>query len=165
MKKIIIIIFLSGLIPVFAFSQETKVQKKWGYKGYSGGMFVHTGYVQSGFFKVYDLQGNEIEKQIKGVTFGLGGKMSIYLNKYFRVGSEGYFSSCKYGANKNSCRIGWGGVTFDVLYPIKKWAPFIGITIGGGSSTNFIFIEKQQNNKEALPVVYFKDPLCAPYPQ
>jgi len=158
-KKIIFTLFL-GFITFSLYSQETIGSKKWGYKGYSGGMFVHTGYVQSGVFKVVDFQGNEIEKQIKGATFGLGGKMSVFLNKHFRVGAEGYFSSCKYGANKNSCRIGWGGVTFDLLYPVKKWSPFLGITVGGGSSTNLIFIEKHNNNKNATPVVHYKIPLC-----
>jgi len=158
MQKIIIILFF-GLIHVSAFSQDIITTKKWGYKGYSGGMFVHLGYVQSKHFTVFDLQNNEIEEQIKGITFGLGGKVNIYLNRYFRVGSEGYFTSCKYGAYKNSCRIGWGGVTFDLLYPVKKWMPFVGITIGGGSATNFIFIEKQQNNNEAAPIVHFTKPL------
>ena len=158
MQKIIPILFL-GLMHLAAFSQDTTAYKKWGYKGYSGGMFVHLGYVQSRHFTVSDLQGNEIEEQIKGATFGLGGKMSIYLNRYFRVGSEGYFTSCKYGAYKNSCRIGWGGATFDLLYPVKKWVPFAGITIGGGSATHFIFIEEQQNNHEAAPIVHFTKPL------
>ena len=157
MQKIIITLFF-GLIHLFVFSQDTI---KWGYKGYSGGMFIHTGYVQSKSFVVFDLPcyAEPIEQQIKGATFGLGGKMSIYLNRYFRVGGEGYFSSCKYGAYKNSCRIGWGGLTFDLLYPVKKWAPFIGITLGGGSITHLIFIERPQNNQEAAPIVYFKNPL------
>jgi hypothetical protein len=159
MKKNIFITLFLALTHFFVFSQDTIV-KKWGYKGYSGGMFVHAGYVQSGTFTVFDLKHNPVDVQTKGATFGLGGKMSIYLNRYFRVGGEGYFTSCKYGTNKNSCRIGWGGVTFDVLYPVKKWAPFVGITVGGGSSTNLIFIEKQQNNKEATPVVHYKYPLC-----
>ena len=149
-----------SLISLLVFSQDTIAPKKWGYKGYSGGMFIHTGYVQSKSFMVFDLQGNEMEQQIKGATFGLGGKMSISLNRYFRIGSEGYFSSCKYGTYKNSCRIGWGGVTFDLLYPVKKWAPFIGITVGGGSATHLIFAEKQQNNQTAAPVVHFTNPLC-----
>jgi len=158
-KKLISILFL-GFLHFFVFSQNTTVDKKWGYKGYSGGMFVHTGYVQSGVFTVFDLQGNEIKEQIKGATFGLGGKMGIFLNQYFRVGAEGYFTSCRYGVKKNSCRIGWGGVTFDALYPVKKWAPFLGITVGGGSSTHVIFIEKTLNNKKATAVIHYKYPLC-----
>ncbi|MCL2435272.1 MAG: hypothetical protein FWD09_03915 [Lentimicrobiaceae bacterium] len=155
MQKIITALFFT-LIHLSAFSQDTI---KWGYKGYSGGMFIHTGYVQSKSFMVYDLQCNAIEQQIKGATFGIGGKMSIYLNRYFRVGGEGYFSTCKYGAYKNICRIGWGGLTFDVLYPVKKWAPFIGVTLGGGSATHLIFIEKPQNDQWAESVVYFRNPL------
>ena len=158
-KKIIFIPFLV-FIFFFLYSQETINSKKWGYNGYSGGMFVHTGYVQSRFFPILDFQDNLIDIQIKGAVFGLGGKMGIFLNKHFRVGAEGYFSSCKYDANKNSCRIGWGGITFDLLYPVKKWSPFLGVTVGGGSSANLIFIEKHNNNKSATPVVHYKIPLC-----
>ena len=160
MKKNTIITLLFGLTHFFVFSQDTIVQKKWGYKGYSGGMFVHIGYVQSGDFTIFDLQGNETKEEIKGATFGLGGKVSIYLNHYFRIGGEGYFSSCIYGINKNNCRIGWGGLVFDVFYPIKKWAPFLGVTVGGGSAVNLIFIKKTQNNKNATPAVHYKIPLC-----
>jgi len=159
MQKTFATLFFA-LLSLSVFSQNKEHAKSWGYKGYSGGMFVHAGYVQSKIFSVFDLQGNEIEQQIKGATFGLGGKMGIYLHRYFRVGGEGYFSSCKYGAYKNSCRISWGGVTFDGVYPVKKWIPFIGITIGGGSATHLIFIEKPQNNQQATPVVHFKNPLC-----
>jgi hypothetical protein len=160
MKKTIIAAFFLVLLNFSVFSQAPIISNKWGYMGYSGGMFVHAGYMQSRVFGVSDLQCNPVSVQIKGATLGLGGKMSIFLNPHFRVGAEGYFSSCKYGVNKNSCRIGWGGVTFDLLYPIKKWSPFLGVTVGGGSSTNLIFIEKTQNNKEAIPVVHYKIPLC-----
>jgi hypothetical protein len=156
MQKLTLTLFLA-LLPFFLFSQDTIVTKNWGYKGYSGGMFIHTGYVQSKPFLVF-VQCNEvIEQQIKGAVFGLGGKMSIYFNRYFRVGGEGYFSSCRYGTYKNSNRIGWGGITFDMLYPVKKWAPFAGITFGYGSATNLIFTERQQNTQSAAPVVYFKN--------
>jgi len=158
MQKIITTLFLS-LIPFFVFPQDTIVSQKWGYKGYSGGMFVHFGYVQSKVFTISGLQCNEIEQQIKGLTFGLGGKMSIYLNRHFRVGGEGYFTTCQYGEYKNSCRIGWGGLTFDLLYPVKKWAPFVGITLGGGTVTHLIFTERQQNNQDITPVIHFSNPL------
>jgi hypothetical protein len=160
MSKIIIPILLI-LIPLPAFSQNTVTDcKKWGYKGYAGGMFVHLGYVGSKQFSVFDLQGNEIEQQIKGITYGLGGKMSIFLHRFFRMGGEGYFSTCNYGSYKNNCKIGWGGITFDFLYTVKKWAPFIGITAGGGNAKHLIFIEKSQNNSCAEPVVHFSNMLC-----
>jgi len=46
MQKIITL-FILLFIPFFVSSQETDTHKKWGYKGYSGGMFIHTGYIQS----------------------------------------------------------------------------------------------------------------------
>jgi len=159
MQKLIHTLFLI-LLPFLAFPQVEATHNNWGYKGYAGGMFVHTGYVQSKKFTVLDLQCNEIEQQIKGATFGMGGKMSIALHRFFRVGGEGYFSSCKYGAYKSSCRIAWGGVTFDFTYPVKKWMPFVGVTFGSGSATNLIFIEKQQNNAIATSVVHFSNTLC-----
>lgn len=150
------ITFFFIFIHLFLFSQDTVISRKWGYKGYSGGMFIHLGYVQSPHFTVFDSQGNEIKEQIKGLVYGLGGKVSIFLNKYFRIGGEGYVTYCKYGANKNNYNIGWGGINLDLLYPVKRWAPFIGITIGGGNSTNLIFIEKPPNNKNVIPIIYYK---------
>jgi hypothetical protein len=158
MQKTISTLFLL-LIHFVTFSQEVNLPKSWGYKGYAGGMFIHSGYVQSKSFAVFDLQGNEIEQQIKGFTFGLGGKMGVFLHRFFRVGGEGYFSTCNYGAYKNSCRIGWGGLTFDFLYPVKKWMPFVGVTLGGGSAKHLIFIEKPQNHTQAEPIVHFSNTL------
>jgi hypothetical protein len=168
MQKFTLTLFLA-LLPFFLFSQDTTTSKKWGYQGYSGGMSVHAGFVQSKYFTVFDLQGNEIGLRIKDFTFGLGGKMSIYLNKYFRVGGEGYFSTCKYGTSrylnqffvsKSSCRIGWGGVALDLIYPMKKWAASAGITVGGGSATNLIFTQYNNNPNVAMPIVLFTYPLC-----
>ena len=155
----LLLTFIFVLTSFIASSQNDTAPKSWGYKGYAGGMFIHSGYVQSKSFTVFDLQGNEIEQQIKGATFGMGGKMSIALHRFFRVGGEGYFSSCNYGAYKNSCRIGWGGATFDFIYPVKKWMPFVGVTVGGGSATHLISIEEKQNNTIAAPVVHFSNPL------
>ena len=131
-------------------------------------MFVHTGYVQSKEFSVFDVENNEIKMQIKGAVFGLGGKMGVFLHRNFRVGAEGYFSTCKYNsgkymnqliAEKSSCRIGWGGFTFDLLFPVKKFAPFMGVTIGGGSAKHLIFTEYNHFHHVATPVVYFSNPL------
>jgi len=131
-------------------------------------MFVHTGYVQSKEFSVFDVENNEIKMQIKGAVFGLGGKMGVFLHRNFRVGAEGYFSTCKYNsgkymnqliAEKSSCRIGWGGFTFDILFPVNKFAPFMGVTIGGGSAKHLIFTEYNHFHHVATPVVYFSNPL------
>ncbi|MDR0205924.1 MAG: hypothetical protein LBI45_01500 [Bacteroidales bacterium] len=163
-----VLFLLSCFFPFFAISQESNSSKSWSYKGYSGGMFVHTGYMQSKKFSVFDIKNNEIEMQIKGATFGLGGKMGVFLHRNFRVGAEGYFSTCKYNSGKymnqlitekGSCRIGWGGVTFDLLFPVKKFAPFMGVTIGGGSAKHLIFIERKHNNHVATPIVHFSNPL------
>jgi hypothetical protein len=155
-KTILILLFLCASFS--AFSQDTVAQKKWGYKGYSGGMFVHLGYVESKHFTVFECPQKIIEKQLKGITFGFGGKMSIYLNTYFRVGGEGYVSTCNNRKDRNSCRMSWGGVAFDVLYPVKKWAPFAGITVGGGSATHLVG-DKPQNNYAANTMI-FTQPLC-----
>jgi len=166
-KSTVILILLISL-PFFVFSQESISSKSWGYKGYSGGMFVHTGYVQSKEFSVFDLDGNKIDMRIKGAVFGLGGKMGVFLHRNFRVGAEGYFSTCKYNSGKyvnklitekSSCRIGWGGFTFDILFPVKKFAPFMGVTIGGGSAKHLIFTESKNNDHVAAPIVHFSNPL------
>ena len=168
MARLITTLFILISLPFFAISQESNSSKSWGYKGYSGGMFVHTGYVQSKEFSVFDLDGNKIDMRIKGAVFGLGGKMGIFLHRNFRVGAEGYFSTCKYNSGKyvnqlitekSSCRIGWGGFTFDILFPVNKFAPFMGVTIGGGSAKHLIFTEYNHFHHVATPVVYFSNPL------
>ncbi|MCL2168289.1 MAG: hypothetical protein FWH59_04100, partial [Lentimicrobiaceae bacterium] len=97
-----------------------------------------------------------IVQQVKGATFGLGGKMSIYLNNYFRMGGEGYFSTCTYGVLKNSCRIGWGGITFDALCLVKKWTPFMGVTVGGGSASHLIMLGYKEITLSELPAIFLK---------
>jgi len=159
MRRLVTLIFFIFFSFVVS-SQNDTGSKSWGYKGYAGGMFVHAGYVQSKIFTVIDLQGNEIEHQIKGGTYGLGGKMGVFLNHYFRIGAEGYFSTCQYGTFKNNSRIGWGGITLDLLYPVKKWVPFVGITVGGGKATQLIFLEKLSNSTKATPTIHFSNTLC-----
>jgi hypothetical protein len=156
-KEITAVLF--SLIQFIAFSQKDSNYNNWGYKGYAGGMFIHTGYVQGEKFWIIDSQCNVVEQQVIGVTFGLGGKMSIALHRCFRVGAEGYFSACNYGKDKNSCRISWGGFAFDFLYPVKKWSPFVGVTLGGGRATHLIFTERKQKTTTEVPAIYFSNAL------
>ncbi len=134
--------------------------KPWGYKGYAGGMFYHAGYIQSAQFIIND-NGAQVPHTVKGVTSGIGGKMGFFFHKHFKIAVEGYVSTAHYGPQKNSYKLGWGGVTADVLYPIKRWVPFAGITMGMGSYTHTIFLEERSYNAQAQSIAYFDNTLLA----
>lgn len=133
--------------------------KKWGFKGYSGGMFYHLGYVRSNEFMVYNLAGEAIPTRIEGMTSGIGGKLGFFLNKYVRAGIEGYSTTTRYGEFRNSYKVGWGGLVMEFVYPTKRVMPFIGLTLGGGKMKNMILLAKDNNDYHADEIIYKEDGL------
>jgi hypothetical protein len=83
------------LISSFAFSQNP-----FKYTGFSGGMMVHSGFLQ---------QSGE-----KGMPFGLGGCGKVHFGKYLRVGGEGYVSDLTYGNHNSISSVSWGGLLTDL---------------------------------------------------
>ncbi len=75
-------------------------------------------------------------QKMSGMPTGLGGALRFHFGKYLRLGTEGYSTSLKYGPYKSSLNIGWGGILVDGLYRMGRWAPFAGVTFGGGSVKN-----------------------------
>lgn len=101
--------------------------QKFGYKGFSGGMMINTGYVS----------GELIQNQkTGGAPFGFGGAIKIHLSDHFRVGSEGYVSTLNYNHDGSFASVGWGGGLVDWFWQLGKFAPFTGVCIGGGSFKN-----------------------------
>lgn len=140
MKNIIIIFSLHIFLCVFVNAQDTK--GKMAYSGFSGGMMLHLGYVQSSDFTFT----NPSETmQLKGLAFGIGGQLRINFGDHLRIGSEGYFSKHQY-ENSSYASIGWGGVLVDCVWEVGKFSPFVGGTIGGGSQTNVTNFAKPKNN-------------------
>lgn len=121
---------------------EEKTPSKMAYSGFSGGMMLHTGYVQSREFTLNNPDGTTRETmQLKGAPFGLGGALRVHFGQHLRVGTEGYVSTLMYGKNKSYTSVGWGGLLVDCAWNLKSWTPFIGGTIGGGSVKNLTLLE------------------------
>jgi hypothetical protein len=104
-------------------------------------MMVHTGWIGGGQITLSD--GAAIwHSHLSGAPTGIGGVARIHLGRHLRVGSEGYVSTLHYGGgrggerNQSHARIGWGGVLADWLWRHGDWAPYVGVTVGGGGYRN-----------------------------
>ncbi len=129
---------LVGLFFLF-FSNDSYAQ--FIYKGFSGGMMLHTGYLSSSEFTIYNPDGTPLSKeQIKGAPFGIGGALRFHFGSqtnHLRVGLEGYRSSINYQPKGSTFTIGSGGLLIDYFRNNKgRFDPFIGLLIGGGGAKN-----------------------------
>lgn len=131
MKKICFLILLCTL-SFFGFSQNL-----FQYSGFSGGMMVHSGYLQSQKFNITTNNGQSPQNlQAKGVPFGIGGAAKVHLGKYLRVGGEGYVSNLNYGEYNSIFSLSYGGVLVDCIWQNKRFSPYVGVLFGGGSTQN-----------------------------
>ena len=153
MKQILIttIIFLAFAITGIAQESETTTKT---IKGFSGGMMVHTGYLQG--------CDNPYGYNPSGATFGIGGLAKIHLTKHFRAGFEGYFSTM--GLNKNVAsgsfnKVFWSGLLADWFWKAGKFYPYIGAGVGGGMETAFYMFKGDKHDWEPEDyAVYNKKP-------
>jgi hypothetical protein len=120
MQKIVFY-FCFFLILFQGNAQDT--DKKMYFRGYSGGMMLHTGYISA-------------QKNIKGMPWGIGGLIRLHWGNHFRTGGEGYNSTLHYGKNKSFLALSWGGLLMDCQWKIKKCTLFVGGTLGGGKVKN-----------------------------
>ena len=146
-KKTITLILI--FCCIFVNAQEKK--GKMAYSGFSGGMMLHLGYVQSSSFTF----SNGETLQLKGLVFGLGGQARVHFGEHLRIGGEGYFTEHKY-KNGSYAKIGWGGVLADCAWQIGKFTPFLGGTFGGGSQQNLTNFSAPKNDYELQKVSYRK---------
>ena len=107
------------------------------FSGYSGGMMVHSGYVSAGNVTFTPPNGGvPATAKISGLPLGIGGALKIHFGKHLRIGTEGYSSNLRYGKNGSYEHTGWGGLLVDGVFPLGRWFPFAGITLGGGGVKN-----------------------------
>ena len=138
MKKILMVLSFVILSSDFAISQG-----KLNYSGFSGGMMIHSGYLQSGTFDLQLAPNHSIsQNQIKGFPFGIGGAARLHFGKHLRVGGEGYVSDIRYNSNGSYASTSWGGLLVDCTWQIKRFAPFAGLLVGGGNTKNLTLSEK-----------------------
>lgn len=113
------------------FAQDSKPQGALSYRGFSGGMMLHSGWVSRG-----DMVVGSSTQSLSGATLGIGGAVRFRFGDHLRIGTEGYTSSLGYGKWGSSLSIGWGGLLVDWCWKVRRFAPYIGATIGGGRVTN-----------------------------
>lgn len=107
------------------------------FSGCSGGMMVNVGYGFSGTYRLYDADGVSLgDFRRQGVPVGMGGAARIHFGNHLRVGAEGYVSTMRYAAHAGYAQIGWGGITVDSQWAVRRWTLFAGGMIGGGSHKN-----------------------------
>ncbi|MBO7300472.1 MAG: hypothetical protein J6U53_03585 [Tidjanibacter sp.] len=102
------------------------------YEGFMGGMMLHCGWASVGSISV----GTSAPQQIKGLPLGIGGALKLRFGDHLRVGTEGYSSALTYGTWNSSLSIGWGGLLVDWSLPMGRFAPYAGVTVGGGVVKN-----------------------------
>lgn len=153
MQKKIIATLIFLFFCIFVNAQEEK--KRMGYSGFSGGMMLHLGYVQSGNFTFTSSSGFSETMQLSGLAFGIGGQLRVCFGEHLRIGGEGYVSEHKY-KNSSYTSIGWGGFLADCVWEIGKFSPFIGGTVGGGSQKNVTNFSAQKNDYNLDNIVSFR---------
>ena len=116
--------------------QDTAERPRMAYRGFIGGMMLHTGYVCSRDVTIVSPQSAGQTVSIGGAPFGIGGAIRFMFGKHLRVGAEGYVSTLTYGEHHSHARTGWGGILADSAWKVGKCRLFIGGTVGGGSQTN-----------------------------
>ncbi|MDR2927227.1 MAG: hypothetical protein LBV41_03360 [Cytophagaceae bacterium] len=145
MKKLFVLVLLFT-VSVYAFGAVSLPEGgdnngKFMYRGFSGGMLLHSGHVQSGNFTLHNAEGTfSRNMQLNGIPFGIGGSMRLHFGAHFRLGIEGYTSEYSY-ANKSSVSTGWGGILADYSWQAGRFIPFAGGTIGGGKQKNLSLLE------------------------
>lgn len=153
MKRYLSLIIITAL----AFSFAGHAQEKKFIKGYSGGMFVHTGYLTGG--------DNPYGYEPSGTTFGIGGLIKLRVGTHFRFGAEGYFSTMGLMKNGSFNKLFWSGPLVDWVWDMGKFHPFAGLTLGGGMETAYYMFEGDKD--DWLPetnAVFHKQPFFAADP-
>lgn len=157
MKIVIRNLTLAAVVMAAIFGSSNAAAGNKIYKGFSGGMMVHTGYLNG--------CDNPFGYNASGATFGIGGVAKVHLYDHFRVGFEGYFSSMglkKYIEKGSFNKLFWTGALADWYWKIGKFYPYIGATAGGGMETAFYMFEGDKKDWTPEPLAVFnKKPFFA----
>lgn len=125
--------------------------------GFSGGMMLHTGYL--------DGRLPQVGYRAKGAPFGIGGAIRLHLGQHWMIGGEGYVSTLRQLHNGSYIRYGWGGVLGAFYWSFPHVAPYAGLTVGGGGRTAFLMFDGNSKDWQAENTVYFhKQSFCAVTP-
>lgn len=117
------------------------------FRGFSGGMMFHTGWICSGRMQLSSPSGGALPVQeIQGMPYGLGGSLRLHFGNHLRVGGEGYGTYLDYGPYGSRIGIGWGGVSADFQWSVGRFYPYAGLTVGGGAVRNLTLTHPSQGD-------------------
>ena len=132
--------------PLYTAASNKTDSSEFRFRGYTGGMMLHSGYIQSGRFQLHSGSGTEpVTMQIKGGATGIGGHVKFAFGTstdMLRIGTEGHSSNVNYSPSPSYAHTGWGGILVDYIRRTKgRVHPFVGCVIGGGGVKNHIIAE------------------------
>lgn len=124
-------------------------QNSLSYRGFSGGMMIHSGILESRQFNIISENGTIVStNNVSGMPFGIGGSARLHFGKHLRVGGEGYVSNLRYGVKGTTSSTSWGGILVDCIWQFDKWWPFGGILVGGGAVEHIVL-----NNEPSIDFI------------
>ncbi|MCM1178411.1 MAG: hypothetical protein NC115_10690 [Bacteroidales bacterium] len=159
--RLLLAALLCSCFTAFAGAEENvdngKKKSALAYRGFIGGMMIHSGYVFSKNATFMMPQTGESHTvKASGAPAGIGGAIKLMFGKHLRVGGEGYVSSLTYGEYRSHASMGWGGVLAEAAWRAGKWNLFAGGLLGGGSVRNVTLLASAGNDFEADNVSYRK---------
>ncbi|MBO5902405.1 MAG: hypothetical protein J6Q40_00200 [Tidjanibacter sp.] len=144
------------------FAASASARSGLGYRGFSGGMMLHSGWVNGGSMEI----GGKMQ-DMAGLPMGIGGALKVQLGDHLRVGTEGYTSALAYGDFNSSLSVGWGGLLVDWAFVGRSGkTSFFGATVGGGSVKNLTLNTEPADDFVAEEGVSFRRyavPLITPF--
>ena len=132
--------------PLYTAASNKTDSSEFRFRGYTGGMMLHSGYIQSHPFELYSTASQSLgTMQIRGAAFGIGGHVKFAFGTptdMLRIGTEGHSSNVRYAPSPSYAHTGWGGIIVDYIRRTEgRVHPFIGCLIGGGGVKNHIIAQ------------------------
>ncbi len=117
------------------------------YNGYLGGMMIHSGYLASDEFDIFD-SNNQIvgRKKIEACPVGIGGVFKVFIAENFRIGFDGGITMLKLDDYGSSSSIGFGGILVGANLNIKNFLPFFETAFHFGTLKNIILLESSKDD-------------------
>ena len=143
-KKYVFVAFFLISILSSGLAQEGGLK----YRGFSGGMMIHSGYLKSSTFTIHSPY-LSVQNTVEGLSFGLGGCARIHFGNNLRVGGEGFISNVRYGDYNSHFKLSSGGLLVDYAVSFSRFTTFAGAVFGGGSVENITLNSKPLNDYTA----------------
>lgn len=161
MARIIRYIVLFAAAAFLGTAAEAQENRKMAYRGFVGGMMLHSGYVRSHGFQVTSHSGAVHDISMAGAPYGIGGAIRFLFGRHLRAGAEGYVSNLVFGKYRSHAETGWGGILADCAWDLKGCRLFVGGTVGGGSQTSTIILSPTGNDYRTDDIAYRKSGFAA----